>query len=206
MAYNYGISQNRTAAEKLRRHHGVFRIPFPENSTRQERPFGLMPTGDRAFDYECIHARIAAVQCGLFVDVENAGVAKLSENPLTSEQNRILRMVEKLANRYENEYYGKRIFSMNDLPVGFIPEFWRTPAMVQRRIHRETPFKSRSPRGHHIHNRFRREQRQRRQQHQRQDPNSAELPYGFRPGADPDCAFSGPAYNIVNLRPISWGF
>ncbi|WEW57703.1 hypothetical protein PRK78_003170 [Emydomyces testavorans] len=135
MAYNFGKSENRTIAEKLRLDHGPFIIPYPSHSSRQEMPFGLTLAGSGRIDYERIQIRIAALQHGLKVLVNHNGKVVLAPNSSSLGQG-IKSISDQLDWIYLRFYKYKRIVTPKDCPVGFYSSHWRNPREVQTRIPR----------------------------------------------------------------------
>lgn len=135
MAFIYGKSNNATVAEKRRLSHGFFLIPFPEGSSREERPFGIRLCGHHQIDYERVQIRIAAVQHGFKVLVDNEG--QLIPPAVFSEKvKEIQEISEELEYIYEQQVL-RRKFTPEDVPVGYIPGLGHNPATLPKQSSRQ---------------------------------------------------------------------
>ncbi|EEP75812.1 predicted protein [Uncinocarpus reesii 1704] len=134
MAFNFGKSNNWTIAERSRRDHGPFVIPFPKSSTREQKPFGIKLSGAYRIDYERVQIRIAAAQHGLKVLVENGGQVVLRPGSDARAQS-IKALSDDLDSIY-NRFYSKRFPTPKRRPVGYIPVLWNHPQKIQQRIPR----------------------------------------------------------------------
>ncbi|EFW14195.1 hypothetical protein D8B26_002440 [Coccidioides posadasii str. Silveira] len=135
MAFNFGMSNNSTVAEQQRIEHGPFVIPFPRGKTREESPFGLQLSGNHRMDNERVQIRIAALQHGMTVLVENGGNILTPRHPGTKSR-KILEISDDLDSIYAR-FYADKTFTTKDRPSGYVAAHWNDPAKIQERIPRK---------------------------------------------------------------------
>ena len=135
MAYNWGKSDNKTPAEKMRKNHGAFRIPYPRGKTVAEQPFGLILSGNMKLDYERIQIRIAAMQNGLKVFPEAGGRIEppkpmMMGPPPSKAQERIMEIAKYLDTLWYCNFRDSW-FRVTHRPVGCVPSLYKDAATIQ---------------------------------------------------------------------------
>src|SRR5437773_5267513 len=132
MAYNFGRSDNKTAGERMRLDHGPFLIPCPSWSTPEQEPFGLIMTGFNNIDYDRVQVRIAAMQVGLDVQVEDGGKV-IYPMPIVSQAQLAVKATVDMIDRVYDEFVNGRNIRGCHRPVGFLPHLWASPRVIQAR-------------------------------------------------------------------------
>ncbi|KAL2006256.1 hypothetical protein VTN00DRAFT_9910 [Thermoascus crustaceus] len=138
MTWILGCSRNETEAEQLRIDHGPFDIPYPENSTPMESPFGLILTGNPAHDRERVQIRIAAAQTGLHIDIYHKGKVIFPLGKMTNRQHRIMILCNRLDRTFERCILGGFALNPKALPWGFDPSVWADARRIQEWIKRDS--------------------------------------------------------------------